>query len=98
MRDFARIFYSSKAWKECRAAYRKSRGGLCEECLKRGMYRPGEIVHHKEHITPDKITDERVLLDWNNLQLVCRDCHGTLHRRDERRFDVDSLGRVSSRW
>lgn len=96
MRDFARIFYSSKAWKECRAAYRKSRGGLCEECLKRGMYRPGEIVHHKEHITPDTITDERVLLDWNNLQLVCRDCHGAMHR-DERRFDVDSLGRISPR-
>lgn len=93
MRDFAKGFYKSQAWKKCRAAYAKRVGGLCEVCLAKGIYTPGEIVHHKEHISPENITDERVLLDWSNLQLVCRDCHAELHRR-EKRYRLDELGRV----
>lgn len=93
MKEYATAFYSSKAWKETRRAYRKSVGGLCEICLKKGIYRPGEIVHHKIHLTPENITDPAVALNWNNLQLVCRDCHAELHG-DTRRYKVDELGRV----
>lgn len=95
MKDYAKRFYKSKQWQECRAAYAKSVGGLCEICLRNGTYKPGEIVHHINHITPDNITDPAVLLSWDNLQLVCRDCHGQLHR-SERRFVVDDLGRVTA--
>lgn len=95
MKEYAKGFYKSKAWKECRAAYAKSVGGLCEICLERGLYRPGEIVHHKRHISPDNITDPRVILDWDNLQLVCRDCHAAIHAGKEgARYRVDELGRV----
>ena len=93
MKDFARTFYKSTAWKQCREAYAKYRGGLCERCLERGLYMPGVIVHHKTHITPETISDERVLLDWSNLQLVCRDCHAALHK-PEKRYKLDELGRV----
>lgn len=105
-KDFAKGFYKSKAWKDCRAAYFKAARGLCERCLSRGIYRAGEIVHHKEHISPENIQDPRVLLDWGNLQLVCRDCHAELHadvlgfragthgRREGDRFKMDELGRV----
>ena len=64
-RDFAKGFYKSKAWKDCRAAYFKAARGLCERCLSKGIYKPGEIVHHKEHISPDNIHDPKVLLDWS---------------------------------
>ena len=95
MRDFAKTFYKSKAWKGCRAAYARSVGGLCEICLGAGLVRAGEIVHHVEHISPENITDERVLLDWSNLQLVCRDCHARLHPKHRgRRYELDELGRV----
>ena len=95
-RDFAKGFYKSKAWKECRAAYAKAARGLCERCLSKGIYRAGEIVHHVEHISPDNIQDPKVLLDWNNLQLVCRECHAELHPkgREGRRYQLDELGRV----
>lgn len=94
-RDFAKGFYKSKAWKECRAAYFKAARGLCERCLSKGVYKPGEIVHHKEHISPENIHDPKVLLDWNNLQLVCRDCHAELHSTKEGgRYRLDELGRV----
>lgn len=79
MQDFAKEFYSSKAWAKCRAAYRKSVGGLCEACLSRGQYTPGEIVHHKIHITPENINDPNIVLNWRNLELLCRGCHAVEH-------------------
>lgn len=94
MQDFAKGFYSSMAWKNCRAAYAKSKHNLCEVCLKRGIYRPGEIVHHKVAITPDNISDPSVTLNWDNLQVVCRDCHAKAHDKVPRRYKLDELGRV----
>lgn len=96
MREFAESFYKSKAWQDCRAAYVKRVGGLCERCLARGMYVPGVIVHHKMHITPNNINDPAVTLNPDNLELLCRDCHGNEHRGFERRWKVDEAGRVSA--
>lgn len=96
MQDFAARFYKSKQWQKCRAAYAKSVGGLCEICLAKGIYRAGEIVHHKKHIDPNTISDPNVLLSFDNLQLVCRLCHADLHRGYERRYIIDEDGRVIS--
>lgn len=95
MREFARAFYQSPAWKKCRVAYAKSRRGLCERCLERGIVRPGVIVHHLVHVTPENVGDPDVVLNWGNLQLVCRDCHAELHSgRGDRRYTIDEFGRV----
>ena len=93
-RDFAKDFYNSPAWKECRAAYRKQVGGLCEQCLKRGIYTAGVIVHHKVHLTPETIQLPEIALNFNNLELLCRDCHAQEHLRVQKRWKVDDLGRV----
>ena len=94
MRDeFAQPFYGSKAWKKCRASYKHYRMGLCERCLARGEINPGVIVHHKIHLTPENITDPMIALSWDNLELLCRDCHALAHK-PEKRFKVDELGRV----
>lgn len=55
--------------------------GLCERCLAKGLYTPGKVVHHKIHLTPENISDPRVALGWENLQLLCQDCHAAVHRR-----------------
>ena len=94
MKEYARGFYSSKAWKDCRRAYAKSKGGLCERCLIKGQYKPGEIVHHKVYLSPENINDPDVTLNWDNLELVCRDCHAQEHDGLKRRYKVDELGRV----
>lgn len=93
MQDFARAFYSSKAWQHCRSAYAKSVHNLCERCLKEGRYTPGEIVHHKIHLTPENINDPSVALAWENLEVVCRECHAKEHGKPKR-YKVDDLGRV----
>lgn len=95
-KKYARAFYSSDAWEKTREAYRKSVGGLCEVCLAEGIYTPGVIVHHKTHLSPANITDPAVALSWDNLQLVCRDCHARIHAQKSRRYRVDELGRVEA--
>lgn len=97
MKEYASVFYSSKAWKETREAYKKYRGGLCERCFAKGLYKAGEIVHHKTYITPDNVNDPAVTLSFDNLELVCRDCHAAEHDRRQRRYKLDDLGRVITR-
>ena len=87
-----KVLYNSKAWQRCRIAYAKSKGGLCERCLAKGIYKPGEIVHHKIHLTEENYSDPSVALNFDNLQLLCRDCHAQMH--NSKRYRVDELGRV----
>lgn len=94
MQEYAERFYKSKAWQSCRLSYVKAVGGLCEECLKQGRYNPGVIVHHKVHITPENINSPEVTMNFDNLELLCRDCHGAEHGRVNKRWKVDELGRV----
>lgn len=95
MKEFATSFYTSRAWADTRRAYRKSVGGLCERCLANGRIVPGEIVHHKIHLTPDNINDPTITLSFENLELVCRDCHAAIHKAREQRYKVDKFGSVT---
>ena len=97
MKPYAEKFYKSQAWEQTRDAYSKSVGGLCEVCFAKGLIVPGEIVHHKRHISPENISDPNITLDWDNLQLVCRDCHADIHRPNERRYKVDEMGRITAK-
>lgn len=92
-REFAKGFYKSKSWQYTRDAYVKSAGGLCERCLHDGIYKPGEIVHHKQELTPDNINNPDISLSWDNLELLCRDCHGKAHGK-QKRYKIDEIGRV----
>lgn len=89
-------FYKTTAWQNCREAYAKSVGGLCERCYAKGLVVPGEIVHHKTYLTPDNVHDNNVTLNWANLELLCRECHGAEHDKKVRRYKVDELGRVTT--
>lgn len=85
--EYAKRFYKSTAWQRCRQGFIVSKFGLCEKCKQ-----PGSIVHHKKHITPDNINDPSVTLHWDNLMLLCTDCHNTIHgqhrpTRDDLEFD-----------
>lgn len=78
-KPFARSFYSSKMWQDCRNEYAKSAQHLCENCLRQGIYKPGEIVHHKIEISPMNINRPEITLNFQNLELLCRDCHRKQH-------------------
>ena len=89
---FAHDFYKSWAWIKCSRGYRKSRHGLCERCLARGLYVTGDEVHHKIRLTPENIKDPDIALNWNNLELLCKDCHDDEHRGV--RWRTDEYGHV----
>lgn len=91
-KEFAKQFYSSKAWQDTRDAYYKSQKGLCENCLKNGIVSPGEIVHHKVFIDAVNIDNPNITLNHDNLELLCRKCHGALHNK--KRFSIGKNGEV----
>lgn len=112
-KDFSRQFYSSKAWQDCREECLRQRHYLCENCLRKGIYKPAKIVHHIEELTPMNITNPEVALSLGNLMCVCRECHDEFHdnegrwsmvnakKREKRdannRYVVDADGKVSAR-
>jgi 5-methylcytosine-specific restriction endonuclease McrA len=98
-KKFAKAFYNSKEWLECRAAYIKSVLGLCEDCRNKGIAKPGYIVHHRTELTPDNINDPMITLNWDNLRYLCLDCHNRVNNNAVTRDDVifDSNGQLVKR-
>lgn len=75
MRDFAKKFYMSKAWKKLRTyIYEDVDHKLCRRC---GA--PGKIVHHKVWLTPDNIDDPYISLNPDMLETLCEECHCAEH-------------------
>ena len=93
-------FYASWEWRRCREDFIKSRGGLCERCLAKGIVNAGtkEIplqVHHKDKLTADNVTDPAVALNWDNLELLCKRCHDEQHAaKMQRRWSISPDGAV----
>jgi len=92
-------FYDSQAWKNTRRNYRQSVGGLCERCLKRGIIQSADIIHHRVPLTEETVKDLNMSLNWDNLQALCRKCHGEVHAELDRerkglRYTIDPNGRV----
>lgn len=77
MKDFAERFYKSKRWQRCRDSYLKLRNGICERCGE-----AGNIVHHKIRLTVKNIHNPRITLCFDNLELLCIDCHNKEHADD----------------
>lgn len=70
-------FYNSSEWKALRQEKWESANGLCEMCLAEGVIREGKEVHHKIFLDDD--WSKR--LDFDNLVLLCSDCHNKIHNR-----------------
>lgn len=96
MKPWAQKFYSSGAWKDCRAYIMARDKMLCQDCLKRGRVTPAEEVHHITPLTPDNITDPAVTLNEKNLISLCKECHKKRHGQEpeEKRYKIDEAGRV----
>lgn len=83
-------FYKSSAWVKCRKSYIASRYGLCERCGN-----PGRYVHHKKYITSMNVDDPSITLSWDNLELLCFDCHQAEHFKTIN-YEFDSEGNLVS--
>lgn len=86
-------FYTTRAWRKCRASFLKEKGGLCEICLSKGLITPATEVHHKVILTADNINNPDVTLNHENLMALCDDCHDDQHTKT--RWRCDAFGRVN---
>lgn len=77
-----RELIDSPRWRALRAR-KLAAQPLCEECLKRGLYRQAEEVHHLRPILSghSQADRERLAFSPDNLESVCRECHLALHRK-----------------
>lgn len=92
-------FYTSWKWRKCKKAFAKSKGNLCERCLKRGKINPGTKekpleAHHKIPLTDENINDPNITLNWDNLELLCKQCHDEEKKRREKRWEIGKDGKV----
>lgn len=93
-------FYKTWEWRKCREAYFKKAKGLCERCLAKGIIKQGEIVHHIKEMDSETIKNPKLAFGFDNLQLVCRDCHNEIHENRKKlsgrskRYTINELGEV----
>lgn len=91
-KDYAKKFYASKAWHNCRTAYLAEKKYCCERCNDTAT-----IVHHRKYITPSNITNPEITLNFDNLEALCESCHNKEHFGEEKikpRFAFDCNGRI----
>ena len=68
-----------------RAAVFRRTNGLCEMCLKDGIYKPGVDVHHIRPVEQAKTVEgpdgmRARCYDPNNVMLLCVQCHIKVHQ------------------
>lgn len=88
-------FYKSSAWRKNSRAYLASVDGLCERCRARGIYTPAVIVHHRIHLTAERMNNPELTMGWGNLEALCQDCHNKEHfQKQEKRYTFSAAGEL----
>ena len=77
LKEWAKKFYESTAWKKTRDSVMAECNYVCNRC--KNKYGPAEIVHHKIWLTPQNINDVNITLNKDNLEPLCRTCHAKEH-------------------
>lgn len=70
---------------------------LCERCMKKGIYKPAYIVHHKEYITDKNYNDDNIFYNINNLESLCQECHNKEHFKTKEEYYFDENGDLIKR-
>lgn len=68
--QWAKQFYNSRQWKDCRRYVLRRDSYTCKYCYNRATE-----VHHVVELTPDNINDIHIALNPNNLLSLCHKCH-----------------------
>lgn len=82
MRKLRQKAYQNTEWRKLREVYMHEHP-LCDECLKKGKVTPATDVHHKKSPFKGGEVNYNLLLDYDNLESVCKDCHGAIHANQQ---------------
>ena len=83
--------YKGARWKKTRRL-KLQLNPFCERCLKKGIYSPAFIIHHKEYITDKNYMFDEVFYNLDNLESLCQPCHNQEHFSEEDEFIFDENG------
>lgn len=73
-------FYGTKAWQDLRKVRIIEERGICQRCGKDFSADSSQLIaHHKEHLTPENLSDPHVALNPENVEIVCMKCHAYYH-------------------
>lgn len=78
---FAKKLYSSKAWQELRFNLILERGPKCQACGALVLDTSRLIGHHKVLVTEHNVNNPEIVLNPNNIELICFACHNKEHKR-----------------
>lgn len=79
--------YNNTAWRALRNTYLKEHP-LCANCLSKGIVTAGEDIHHKNSPFKTGEINYTLLLDYNNLETLCKKCHSEEHTKTIKTEDV----------
>ena len=81
-REMRRKAYNNPEWRKLRDIYIKEHP-LCEDCLDKGKVVPAEDVHHIRSPFQNGECNKALLLDYNNLMALCKQCHNKRHNPNQ---------------
>lgn len=90
MRELRRKAYNNTAWRKLRDLYMHEHP-ICEECLKKGKITAAEDVHHKRSPFRKGEINYGLLMDYDNLMAVCKECHGEIHAAQQGHISPEEI-------
>ena len=81
-REMRRKAYNNTEWRKLRDTYIKEHP-LCEDCLDKGKVVPAEDIHHIRSPFQNGECNKALLLDYNNLMALCKQCHNKRHNPNQ---------------
>ena len=80
-----RLVYADPRWRPLREQVMARDGGLCQECLAKGILTPATQVHHRISPFQGGLSQQDFdfyAWDLSNLEAICRDCHAAIHAKE----------------
>ena len=90
MRELRRKAYNSTDWRKLRETYIKQ-NPLCAECLRKGKITPAVDVHHINSPFKTGEINWFLLLQYDNLESLCKTCHAEHHNKEQGHKPVSDI-------
>lgn len=90
MRKLRQAAYSRTDWRKMRETYLKTHP-ICEDCLAKGKVTPATDVHHLKSPFKGGEVNYSLLLDYDNLMSLCKECHGNRHAAEQGHISAEEV-------
>lgn len=90
MRKLRQDAYQNTAWRKMRDTFLHEHP-ICEECLKKGKVTPATDVHHIRSPFSKGEVNYTLLMDYDNLMALCKECHGNIHAKQQGHISPEEI-------